>query len=177
MLTKQPAAIGWPCSKDSDVDLAQDRWKRAAFGCFYANTISNQMKTLLYFGSHFMKALPMPSPTHHEAWGTDAAASDAVTVGPVVAGTGHPAALAVVAHGTRLVAVEPSPASLAAALPRQRMATDEERDANEMGAGRKNTAQNISCVTLRTGQAWELFRVVDMNSCIIWEVNREPGVK
>lgn len=60
----------------------------------------------------------------HEAWGADAAASDAVTVGPVVAGTGHPAALAVVAHGTRLVAVEASPASLAAALPRQRMATE-----------------------------------------------------
>lgn len=98
-----------------------------------------------------MKDLPTPSPTHHEAWGTDAAASDAVTVGPVVAGTGHLAVLAVVAHGTRLVAVEPSPASLAAALPRQRMATNGETDVNEMWAGRKNTAQNISSVTLRAG--------------------------
>lgn len=60
----------------------------------------------------------------HEPWGAGAAASDAVAVGPIVAGTGHLAALAVVAHGTRLIAVEPSPASLAAALPRQRMATE-----------------------------------------------------
>lgn len=125
----------------------------------------------------FVKVLPRPSPTHHEAWGADAAASDAVTVGPVVAGTGHLAALAVVAHGTRLVAVEPSPASLAAALPRQRMAAKEETDVNEMWAGRKITAQNISRVRLRTGQAWKLFRVVDMSSCIIWEVNRESGAK
>lgn len=88
------------------------------------------MKTLFYL---FLQALPMASPTHHEAWGTDAAASDAVTVGPVVAGTGHPAVLAVEAHGTRLVAVEPSPASLAAALPRQRMATDEETELMRYG--------------------------------------------
>lgn len=80
-----------------------------------------------------MNPLPSPVPTHHEAWGTDAAASDAVTVGPVVAGTGHPAALAVEAHGTRLVAVEPSPASLAAALPRQRMATGEETELMRCG--------------------------------------------
>lgn len=124
-----------------------------------------------------MNPLPMASPTHHEPWGAGAAAGDAVTVGPVVAGTGHLAALAVVAHGTRLIAVEPSPASLAAALPRQRMATNEEIDVNEMWAGRKNTAQNISHVTLRTVQAWKLFRVADMSSCITWEVNRESGAK